>query len=220
MGKTSNRQGYVSVMQSNFYSFNDMCLELFYAQTGNINIRFTIKKIREDLQTETLFDVKGGVPEKIDLTKILMEGTEFFSSFASLQSSSNDNTSSEGSSSQIDSGSAPGSETTNGSSYGDSGPINGSNTGDSEPTSNMNSAEPSSDQHNPIFEFHLWNTNEKSNENIAPPDRAVEWKRIHTHLPDGVYQIKIEGLRPNDLDKTSGMVVDDISIWPCEKFRK
>ena len=216
----SNRQGYESVMHSDFYEFNGMCLELFYAQTGKIDIRFTIKKISEDLKVEALFIIKGGVPEKIDFTRILMEGNEFFSSSAFFQSSSNDNSSSKGISSQRDPGSGPSSEPTNGSSYGDSGPINGSNTGDSEPTSNMNSAEPLSNQRNPIVEFNLLDTNEESNENIAPPDRAIEWKRIHTHLPDGVYQIKIKGIRPDGSDEKSGMVVDDISIWPCERFRK
>ena len=207
-------------MHSDFYEFNGMCLELFYAQTGKIDIRFTIKKISEDLKVEALFIIKGGVPEKIDFTRILTEGNEFFSSSAFLQSSSNDNSSSKGISSQRDPGSAPSSEPTNSSSYGYSGLINGSNTGDSEPTSNMNSAEPLSNQRNPIVEFDLLDTNEKSNENIGPPDRAIEWKRIHTHLPDGVYQLKIEGLRPDGSDEKSGMVVDDISIWPCERFRK
>ena len=214
MGITSNRQGYVSVMQTHFYQFNDMCLELFYAQTGEVNIGFTIKKVNEDLQVETLFVIKGGVSEKINFTKLLIEGT---SSSGFLQNSSSDNSSSEATSSQINSSSAPSSEPT---SNGDSEPINGSNTGDSEPTHNINSAEPLINERNIIIRFNTFNINEESNENIATQYPAIKWRRVHTHLPDGVYQIEIEGIRPDGLEEVSGMVVDDISIWPCERFGK
>ena len=45
------------------------------------------------------------------------------------------------------------------------------------------------------------------------------WSLLYLPLQDGLYQVLIQGLRPNS-DEISGVAIDDIFIAPCGEFRK
>ena len=47
------------------------------------------------------------------------------------------------------------------------------------------------------------------------------WERIFIHLPDGTHQLQITASRGDDDGKgPSGVLVDDISVWKCDKYSK
>ena len=60
IGRTSNRDDYSSSTKTSFYSFRDKCLEVFYVQTGELTVGFTIQQVTEDLNTEIIFKVTPG----------------------------------------------------------------------------------------------------------------------------------------------------------------
>ena len=45
------------------------------------------------------------------------------------------------------------------------------------------------------------------------------WNRLYKRLPDGFYQILLEGKRPVD-QQEGGIAVDDIFITSCSTFRE
>ena len=48
-----------------------------------------------------------------------------------------------------------------------------------------------------------------------------QWQRVHITLPDGVYKLEIRVKRPlTEGTLTSGIVIDDVSLWPCQMFCK
>ena len=49
-------------------------------------------------------------------------------------------------------------------------------------------------------------------------DRDDQWSFLHLHLPNGYYQVVIEGIRP--YSESSGVAVDDIFLAPCDTLRK
>ena len=47
------------------------------------------------------------------------------------------------------------------------------------------------------------------------------WERVSVKLPNGMYRLQIKATRGKRvLGKSSGVLVDDVSIWPCEKYSK
>ena len=44
------------------------------------------------------------------------------------------------------------------------------------------------------------------------------WNKVYKELPDGIFQIVIEGRRSLDGSSWSGISLDDISILPCTEF--
>ena len=50
-------------------------------------------------------------------------------------------------------------------------------------------------------------------------DRRDQWSFLHQRFPDGLYQVVIQGIRPNSKE-ASGVALDDIYLAPCDKLRK
>ena len=46
---------------------------------------------------------------------------------------------------------------------------------------------------------------------------SSDWERLYVELPDGTYQIILNGYVEGN-GNISGILVDDINIWPCRKF--
>ena len=67
---------------------------------------------------------------------------------------------------------------------------------------------------------YLQNLNESLISTVTPQTgNEYGWAYLYSELPDGFYQIVIQGIRPISAE-SSGVALDDVYISSCSEFRK